>query len=717
MSFQATQKKKLINFRPFLFIALSIAVGILCAYFLLYQKTVLFIILTALFAVSISLYIVFSKSNFKLKGRILFSIICLIIALLISLTFIIRLNDYKNTSFFNRNLNVRGRVVETLSLDNDMQKVVLSDISVKGSIKETTNYKMNLYITNGNLNIGDKITFLAHISDYDDTYQNKMSASFIAEKIKFYALIDIEQIELIGNEKNIFEKINCFIRDTLKEGMSEDEFEISYSLLLGKSEVIDDEVISSFRNTGVAHIFAVSGLHIGFLAMALTFVFKKLKLNKILSAFLIIVVLFFYSGICGFKPSSIRAVVMTSIVILSNTSGKKYDILSALSLAFILILFHCPFQLFCVGFQLSFCAVLGIVFFNGKLLKLFKKLPYKLASLLSISISAQILTLPITFIFFKKVSYISVFINVLFIPIVSIIFTSLLVLAIIGGIFSIPKIALFIPQFAVKGLKYCIDFCDRDFFLIYIVIFTLPLICYYIATIVISGYINIKKIFKVVSSLALALVVVAMTIGLNIKDKTLAQVTVTANESVYSIAIEKDNQTTIIVNKYSNSFYPSKLLKTIDRGEVENLVLCDSAKTKQAVYSCVSKFLSYYTIKNIYVGGDSSFIKALENSFSNINFYSLENQGEIVFDNVLITTFTNASGVKITKDNKSILALSNLNKDVSLYKQFNENYELFVISEDAINLTKTVKSKKFIFYGKNSTAYSVIKDGNYILKI
>ena len=153
--------------------------------------------------------------------------------------------------------------------------------------------------------------------------------------------------------------------------MGEGEFAFSYALLVGNDDFMDDGVITQFRQAGVAHIFAVSGLHIGFLAGVISFVLRKLKTNRWFNLIFTIFILIIYSGVCGFSASSVRATVMCGVMLLITNLGMRYDGLSALGLAGILVLLLSPVEAFCAGFQLSFIVVFGILVLTPKLKKLF----------------------------------------------------------------------------------------------------------------------------------------------------------------------------------------------------------------------------------------------------------------------------------------------------------------------------------------------------------
>jgi competence protein ComEC len=156
------------------------------------------------------------------------------------------------------------------------------------------------------------------------------------------------------------------------------------------------------------HILAVSGLHVsiisGILFFALSFLEKR-RGGRILKALLCIVFLWFYAAIVGFSPSVTRATVMCSFVLAGQMMKQNISIYNSLAAsAFFICLFY-PFSLFEAGFQLSYCAVLSIVYFQPILYRLIY-VRYKYADyfwqLITVSFAAQIGTLPISLAYFHQ---------------------------------------------------------------------------------------------------------------------------------------------------------------------------------------------------------------------------------------------------------------------------------------------------------------------------
>ena len=128
------------------------------------------------------------------------------------------------------------------------------------------------------------------------------------------------------------------------------------AFILGDRSGLSKEVYSVFKYTGTVHILAISGLHIGII------IFLLLVLRES-GLFLL-----FYSFVTGLRPSVIRAVIMGTTFLLSFLVKKEYHVYNSLGLAAIIILAIWPWQVFDVGFQLSFLSVLSIIFLSPKLL-------------------------------------------------------------------------------------------------------------------------------------------------------------------------------------------------------------------------------------------------------------------------------------------------------------------------------------------------------------
>ena len=312
--------KKLINFRPILFMALSLCLGLLLGYFLIVKSLWISIFLVLLFSTCCITYIVLSFFYKNIKNSIIFSIILLFFFTVGLLSINCTVNNFDNASLNSHILTVSGRITYLEENQEDSFKFIVSDVEFSGYKKGRTNYKMQVYCTGINdFKLGDLVRFTDKIYDYTVIYDQDFSANNISGKVKYFTYLDSEDVAIKGNKLTIFEKCNLFLKDSLKSGLKEEEFALAYAMILGNSDYMDFGILNQFRSAGIAHIFAVSGLHIGFIALVLKWIFDKLKINKYLKLILIGVTTFFYAGICGFSASSIRATIMCIVMLFSES--------------------------------------------------------------------------------------------------------------------------------------------------------------------------------------------------------------------------------------------------------------------------------------------------------------------------------------------------------------------------------------------------------------
>jgi len=218
--------------------------------------------------------------------------------------------------------------------------------------------------------------------------------------------------------------------------LSGEEGQIASALLLGYKEDLDPELRQAFVEAGAMHVLAVSGLHVGIVFMALSFLLKWIERfpnGKVIKVFLIVGLIWFYALLTGSSPSVIRASVMFSMIGLAGVFQRQANIYNTLAAsAFVMLMFD-PSLLFEVGFQLSYSAVLGIVAIYPKLRGLlFSRfwLLNKMWDLTAVSIAAQLGTLPLSLYYFHQMPVYSFLSNLIVIPAAFIVIS-------IGGIYLV----------------------------------------------------------------------------------------------------------------------------------------------------------------------------------------------------------------------------------------------------------------------------------------
>jgi len=136
-------------------------------------------------------------------------------------------------------------------------------------------------------------------------------------------------------------------------------------LILGERYALAEDQLRVFRETGTVHFLAISGLHVGIVALFCWWVLLMFRVGHRASALTVLGVVLGYALLAGFRPSVLRAAVMCAVVCGAFVLDRKPDLPGSLALAVIVILVHEPAQILSAGFQLSFVAVLGICLFAG----------------------------------------------------------------------------------------------------------------------------------------------------------------------------------------------------------------------------------------------------------------------------------------------------------------------------------------------------------------
>ena len=229
------------------------------------------------------------------------------------------------------------------------------------------------------------------------------------------------------------------VREFLKNTLSEKDYALYRALLLGEKQGIDDELREPFNITGMGHVLAVSGLHIGIIAWLSFFICKhllalsewlliKYDIKKIAAVIACILVIA-YTGLSGFQVSGQRAMIMALTYLVSIVLGKERDIWSTLIFSAFIILAIDPMAMESISFQLTFLAVTGIIWLTPYFQRIFpdpsvifkqnemlKKGYFYITGIFSASLSAMVFLSPVIIYYFYRVSSVTLFANLMIIP-------------------------------------------------------------------------------------------------------------------------------------------------------------------------------------------------------------------------------------------------------------------------------------------------------------
>jgi competence protein ComEC len=168
-------------------------------------------------------------------------------------------------------------------------------------------------------------------------------------------------------------------------------------------------VLTAYSQTGAMHILAVSGMHVGILFLILNFFLKRVKLRhrtwRLFKALILLVLIWSFALVTGASPSVMRSTVMFSFVVVADALGRNKNFYNTLTASAFCLLLYDPYWLLSVSFQLSYLAILGIVYFQPKIAGLWvieNKVGNYLWELNSVSLAAQLMTLPFTLLYFHQ---------------------------------------------------------------------------------------------------------------------------------------------------------------------------------------------------------------------------------------------------------------------------------------------------------------------------
>jgi competence protein ComEC len=267
------------------------------------------------------------------------------------------------------------------------------------------------------LSYGDDLLIVANYAPVEPPYnpaEFNFKAWLAIKNVYYQSFIRQNQLVKLGSRSgnpilkyalNVRQKqVNVF-RSLIH---NDEAFAVASTLILGYRADLSRETLAAYSRTGTIHALSVSGMHVGIVYMMLHWLLSFLdrkKLGRIFKAILICSLVWYYALISGFSPSVLRSAVMLSVFIIAKLLKRNSNSYNTLAFtAFCLLLFD-PFLLFDVGFQLSFFAVFGLIYYYPKIYKriyIENKLLSKIWSAVAIGLSAQLATLPLSVYYFHQ---------------------------------------------------------------------------------------------------------------------------------------------------------------------------------------------------------------------------------------------------------------------------------------------------------------------------
>ncbi len=401
--------------RPFLPLVLALITGILFAFY--FQITTIFVSMLLGLLICIFIYGIVFEKNIKYSLLLLF----LTLGIMVTLA-----NKTDLSEYLNERTDYIAIVDEIISSNSPNGKYIVKLEKINNKTSPTEKIVLNV-ISKADLNLGDLIAFQGVLKEPMQNTNPKLynyKLNLLSEKIYATMTVKDYQIRTIKNENKFKYRIkDTFVKDVetlFNRYLNEENSQLMTSILLGKSSYLDEDNLLLYRDLGLAHIMAVSGLHIGIISGFLIFLFSRLGIKRRLNITLSLAIIWTYGFLIGYPPSIMRASIMFSLLFYSTIIHEPYDSINTLSIACFILLLINPYFLFNIGFQLSFVAAFSIVFFTPYIKEMFYPYKGKVTNTIAALLAVNLGLLPIQAYYFNRIGLFSILANLILLPLFSI---------------------------------------------------------------------------------------------------------------------------------------------------------------------------------------------------------------------------------------------------------------------------------------------------------
>lgn len=390
-----------------------------------------------------------------------------------------------------------------------------------GEAAQTEEYEINTKIiaylyTSVELYPGQRVAVSGQISlpdeptnpgEFDSRKYYRNKGIFMTVRSGEITAKEQERITLRRILRNIREQAE----NVYDEVFNEANASVVKAMLLGVKTGMEKDVKRLYQLNGIAHVLAISGVHIAIIGMWLYGRLRKLIGSYWISGICAILIVALYGIMTGLAESTLRAILMLAITLVGNALGRSSDMMTSAGITCIIIAFANPYIVMDVGFQLSFAAVMGIAVINPVLIEVFGK-EGKIRQSLFVSLSATLSTLPIIIYNYYQFPLYSVLLNLIVVPLVSVIIFFSIVTGFVGvinistaKIFALPvKIILSLYELLCNAME------RLPFYNINTGHISVAMIIIYYAVLGTALYIFLKRKEAVFKLLAAAILVIGL---------------------------------------------------------------------------------------------------------------------------------------------------------------------------------------------------------------
>ena len=382
----------------------------------------------------------------------LFLLMILIVILMLRFSLSVRVTEIFQKEVYRMNLNLEDGKIKVLKINN---KYLLKNIYGKLGYKESGKYEGYFLVKS--------------IKEYENIY-----------------FVELEDVKSTKIEDNFLEKYLQTLFNRAEEDYSYGIKNINRAILLGDNTRIRKDLKDKIRYIGLSHIFAMSGLHIALVIAIFYFIFKKtIKNKKVIEILLLVSITLYYLSV---KESSsfTRAYIMAVVYLLGKLFYEKIDLGKALFVSAVISVLINPTAIFSVSFQLSYGAMIAIIYIFPYIKKInYKK--FKILDYILFTTTIQIFLIPITVYYFNSIQFLSVISNLILLPLASFYITinyialfleNFYLLFLLKPVIEILyKILIYFIDFFSELPYLSIEYTNKKLVYIYIIVFVIIVIC------------------------------------------------------------------------------------------------------------------------------------------------------------------------------------------------------------------------------------------------
>lgn len=535
--------------RPIVVIVIGYMIGIIWGLYLNFSIVLLYILIAILFYRKkprnsiISFLMILLKKGFKSKKNTSFQlfsihryvryikliltkqvIFLIIISSIISNTILLfQENQYENL-YPEENISVEGIIISNQEEREYKNRYKLKVLTVNSSEKY---HSTQIYIEvkkDVEFEYGDKVILQGEFrKGSEQRNTGGFDYQLYLKSIHIYGTLKVENYQKISSDNiNWVQKsintIKLVIAENIEKTLEKEEAQIVKGLILGDTTALEEELKEKFQIANISHVLAVSGMHIIYIVIGIEVVFKK-WLGKRKVKYVVIFGVIFYMSITGFTSSIVRAGIMGMMNIFAFLVYRKNDIWTSIAISLGIILIQNPYAITGVGLQLSYLGTIGIILFHKnikqyldnikciknniqiKKSKRISKIVENLKDMISVTLSAQLMILPIMLYHFNMIGIYFVITNIL----VSMMIGPIMFLSIIFVFCSFIHlhisqfIAIFL-SFGIKGLIQISNLSNLPFSKIYVLTPSILFIFIYYIVILVGNRIYMIYTSKYINS-------------------------------------------------------------------------------------------------------------------------------------------------------------------------------------------------------------------------